>query len=102
VIIFAALRALRLRWAVLAAPLARGLVLAGACAAAALAGKHLAAGSTVPVAAFAAGSAGALAVLLLVLGAWPHLLGAETRAVLARFLPFVRARAVPPLAATRP
>jgi lipopolysaccharide exporter len=101
-IIFAALRAVRLRWVVLAPPLARGLALAGACAAAVLAGERSVAGSTVPGVALAAGSAGALVVLLLVIGAWPHLLGAETRAVLARFLPFVRPQAVPPLAATRP
>jgi O-antigen/teichoic acid export membrane protein len=101
VIIFALMRALQLRWAVLAAPLARGLALAAACAAAVLAGKHLVAGITVPAVAIAAGSAGALGVLLLVIGAWPHLLGAEIRAVLARFLPFVRAEAGPPLAATR-
>lgn len=92
VIVVAALRALPLRWQVVAGPLARGLGLAAACAVAVLAGQHAAAGSTLPGVALAAGSAGALAVLMLVLGVWPQLLGAEARDVLARLLPFLRAR----------
>lgn len=96
----AALRALRLPWSVLAAPFARGIALAGAAAAAARLGQHLAAAAGLPVVALAAGSAGALSVALLVAFAWPHLLGAEARAVLARFLPFLRVPAEPPLVAT--
>ncbi len=99
VIVVAALRALGLGWLVVAAPLARGAALAAACALAVLAGQHAAAGSALPGIALAAGSAGALAVLLLVLGVWPQLLGAEARSALARFLPFLRARAHAPFAA---
>lgn len=90
VIVVAALRALRLRWPVVAIPLARGAGLAAACGLAVLAGQQAAAGSTLPGIGLAAGSAGALAVLVLVLGVWPQLLGAEARGVLARFLPFLR------------
>ena len=99
VIVIAALRALDLRWLVLAGPLARGPGLAAACALAVLTGQQAAAGSTFPGSALVAGSAGALAVLLLVLGVWPQLLGAEARAVLARFMPFLRTAPDAPFAA---
>lgn len=99
VIVVAALRALPLRWPVVAVPLARGAGIAAACAVAVLAGQHAVAGSTLPGIALAAGGAGALTVLLLVLGVWPQLLGAEAQGVLARFLPFVRVRPGAPFAA---
>ena len=99
VIVTAALRALGLRWQVVAVPLARGAGLAAACAIAVVTGQQAAAGSTLPGMALAAGSAGALAVLLLVLGVWPQLLGAEARGVLARFLPFLGTRPGTPFGA---
>ena len=102
VIIVAAARALQLPWATVAAPLVRGLALAGACGAAVLGAQQLLAAVTAPAVLLAAGSAGALAVLLLVLAAWPQLLGAETRQVVARVLPFVGTGALPPLPARGP
>jgi len=102
VIVVAALRALRLRWRVVAAPLLRGAALAVVCALAVLTGQHAAAGATQAGVALAAGSAGALAVLLAV-AVWPQqLLGADVHGVAARFVPFLRPRAVPAFAATQP
>lgn len=102
VIIIAAVRALGLRWAVVAAPLARGLGLSLASAAAVLSAQHFVAGAAMPIVPVAAGSAGALAVALLVLRGWPHLLGEETQQVVARVLPFVSSPWPAPLAASRP
>lgn len=99
VVIAAALRALGLGWSVLALPFARGLGLAAVSAGAVLAAQHLVAGVHVPAVALAAGTAGATAVVLLVLGLWPRVLGAETHAVLARILPFLRPAAAGPFSA---
>jgi lipopolysaccharide exporter len=95
VIVVAALRALELRWVAIATPLARGLGLSVASAAAVLTAQHLVAGVALPVIALAAGSAAALLVALLVLRGWPRLLGEETQQVVARVLPFVSSWSAP-------
>jgi hypothetical protein len=102
VIIGAALRALEQRWVALAAPLARGLGLSVVSAAAVLAAQQLVAGVALPAVALAAGTAGALSVALVVLRAFPRLLGAETQQVVARVLPFVSGPWHAPLPATVP
>jgi O-antigen/teichoic acid export membrane protein len=102
VIIGAALRALEQRWMALAAPLARGLGLSVVSAAAVLAAQHLVAGVALPAVALAAGAAGALAVALVVLRAFPRLLGEETQQVVARVLPFVSAPWTAPVPAPVP
>lgn len=92
-IVAAALHALRLRWSALLAPALRGAVFAAVCTAAVLGGRHLVAAIVLPGATLAAGALAALAVSLVVLAVFPSALGPETRGVLARFVPFMRARA---------
>lgn len=102
VIIVAAVRALELRWAAVLAPALRGAVFAAVCAAAVVAAQHLAAPVTLPGAGLFAGALAALAVCCAVLTVCPQALGAETQAVLARFVPFVRLPAAAALATARP
>jgi lipopolysaccharide exporter len=90
VIIFAALHALRLRWSALLGPATRGVALAAVCTGAVLAGRQLVAAFPFPGVALCGGAVAALAVLFVVLAVFPQALGAETRGVLARFVPFMR------------
>lgn len=99
VIVTAALHALRLRWSDLLAPAARGAAFAAICTLAVLGAQRLVAPLTIPGAALFAGTFASLLVLAVVLGLFPQTLGAETRGVLARFLPFLRAGAAAPLPA---
>ncbi|HKB55012.1 MAG TPA: oligosaccharide flippase family protein [Ramlibacter sp.] len=93
VIVLAALHALKLRWSDLLPAAGRGAGLACVCTAAVLAGQRLAAPITAPGAALFAGAIAALLVLAIVLRVLPQALGRETRSVLARFMPFLRADA---------
>lgn len=97
-IIVAAIRVLRLRMSVVAVPLARGLTLAAASGAAVLAARHLLPGGAAPWVTLVSEGTAAAAVLLIVATAWPRLLGADAHDVLARALPFLRSRRLPPLA----
>lgn len=99
VIVAAALRALGLRWMVLAGPLGRGLGLSAVSAAVVLGAKLLVSGMALPLVDLLLGSAGALALMLVVLAVRPQLFGDEARAVLARAVPFARLRARAALAA---
>jgi len=92
VIIAACLRALGLRWQVLAPAATRGLGIAAACAVAVWAGQQAVATIALPVVALFAGASSALLVVVLVVGVWPGLLGAESRVALARMFPFLRLR----------
>jgi lipopolysaccharide exporter len=87
VIITAALRALGLRWSSILAYAARGLGLSVVCGGAVLAGQHAVAGLTFPGVSLYAGSACALAAILLMVGARPQVLGDEAQSALARLIP---------------
>jgi O-antigen/teichoic acid export membrane protein len=100
VIITAALRALGLRWSVLVPSLARGLGIAAACGAGALLGQELVSGLAWHGAPLFAGGFGALAVLVVLVGAWPQVLGAEAQGIVGRLVPFLRVRWAPALPAT--
>jgi O-antigen/teichoic acid export membrane protein len=98
-IITAALRALGLRWSVLATPALRGAGLAIVGAAGVLGGQRLVAGVTLPGAELFAGGLGALALLLVLVGTWPQVIGAEAQSVLMRIFPFLELRWRAPLPA---
>lgn len=92
VIIAAALHALNLSWRVLVPDVARGLALAGVCAAAVYAGQQAAGGLHLPAVSLFAGGLAALAVLLVLLGTRPDLLGPLAQSALARLHPRLGAR----------
>jgi len=101
-IIVAAIRLLGLSFSVVGVPLARGLALAAGAGAALLAARHLLVEDAAPwVTLFSEGTT-AVAVLLILAGAWPGLLGTDAHDVLARALPFFRSRRLPPLAPRPP
>lgn len=87
VIIAAALKALNLRWSVLAPDAARGLGLASVCAISVIAAQHATAALNMPaISLLAAGASASLAMLLLV-GMRPQVLGPSAQAALARLAP---------------
>jgi lipopolysaccharide exporter len=92
VIIAAALNALNLRWSRIAPYALRGLGLAAFCAGAVLAGRHAVGSLTFPGVALFAGSAAAAAAMLLVVSAWPQVLGREALGALARLVPAFASR----------
>ena len=91
-IITAALHALGLRWSVLLTSALRGAALAGLGAAGVIGGQELVSAVTLPGAALFAGGFGAAAMLLLIVAAWPQVLGPEAQGVLARIFPFLGVR----------
>jgi lipopolysaccharide exporter len=99
VIISAALRALTLRWSSILPYAARGLGLAAVCGGAVLAGQHAVASLTFPGISLYAGSACALAAMLLMVGARPQVLGDEAQSALARLIPRFAVRWTHPRAA---
>lgn len=99
VIVATALRALDLRWTCLLPYAARGLGLAAVCGIATLAGRHAAAGLAFPGSALLAGAGGALAALLLLVGARPQVLGREAHGALSRLFPAMALRWPQPAAA---
>jgi lipopolysaccharide exporter len=99
VIITAALRALNLRWSSILPYAGRGLGLAAVCGGAVLAGQHAVANLTFPGISLYAGSACALAAMLLMVGARPQVLGDEAQSALARLIPRFALRLTQPRAA---
>ena len=97
-IIVAAIRVLRLRFSVVAVPLARGFGLAAASGAALLAARHLLPAGAAPWITLVGEGTAAAVVLLIVASAWPRLLGTDAHDVLMRALPFLRSRRPPPFA----
>jgi len=87
VILAATIRALDLRWSVLAPFAARGIALSAWCAAAVMAGRYLAGGVALPGAPLFAGAAFAGIAMLLVLIFKPDALGHEARTALSRIAP---------------
>src|SRR6185369_12115048 len=100
VIITAALRALKLRWNSILPYAARGLGLAAVCGGAVLAGQHAVANLTFPGVSLYAGSACAVAAMLLMVGARPQVLGEEAQSALARLVPRFALRWTQPRPAT--
>jgi lipopolysaccharide exporter len=92
VITAAALRALELRWTTIAGSAARGLGLAGLCAAAELAGLQATAPLASPLAAVVAGAVCAAGVMLLVLLLKPAAFGPEALTAIMRLAPPFAAR----------
>jgi lipopolysaccharide exporter len=92
IILAAALRALGLRWTVIAGYAARGLGLAVLCAGAVLAGLEASAPLASPLASLLAGSAGAAVVMVLVLLLKPAAFGPEALVAIMRLAPPVAAR----------
>ena len=102
IIIAAALKALKLPWSTVLPYTVRGLGLAAVCAAAAFAGQHAVAGFTFPGASLFAGSACALAAMLLLVGIRPEVLGRETQGALARLFPAFALRWLQPAVPAEP
>jgi O-antigen/teichoic acid export membrane protein len=94
VIVAAGLRALQMDWRPLVPMVLRGLALALVGAGAVLATRYGVRWSH-PGLALAAGSAASACALLLLVAAWPQVLGAELRGVVARFVPAFRPRWTP-------
>jgi lipopolysaccharide exporter len=92
VIVAAALRALKLRWAVILPDAARGLGLAAICGGAVLAGRQAVAGLSFPGVALYAGAACALAAMVLTVGLRPQVLGQEAQRALINLFPRFRLR----------
>jgi lipopolysaccharide exporter len=95
VIVTASLRALGLRWRVLAPYAARGLALCALCACATLAGQEAVAGIGSPLVALVAGGSLAAVAMLAVLIFKPDALGNEARMALSRVLPLIGPRLAP-------
>ncbi len=98
VIVSAALNALKLRWTAILPYAVRGLGLAAVCTVAVLAGQQAVSGLTFPGVSLYAGSACALAAMLLVIGARPQVLGIEAQTALGRLLPGFALRWIAPAA----
>jgi lipopolysaccharide exporter len=92
VITAAALRALELRWTTIAGSAARGLGLAGLCAAAELAGLRATAPLASPLAAVVAGAVCAAGIMLFVLLLKPAAFGPEALTAIMRLAPPFAAR----------
>jgi lipopolysaccharide exporter len=102
VIVAAALRALNLGWSAIVPDAVRGIGLAAVCAVAVLAGQHAVADLVLPAVSLGAGAACAGAVMVLMAGLWPQLLGRDTRSALASLFPAFRMRWAAPLAVDIP
>lgn len=85
-IVAAGLQALQMKWLPLLPMLLRGLGLAAVGAAAVLASRHAMA-TTQPGLALLAGAVSATVALLVLVAAWPQVLGPEARAAVGRIIP---------------
>jgi hypothetical protein len=95
VILTASLRALELRWSVLAPFAARGLALSLLAALAVLAGQRASSSVSSPLVALVAGGSCAVLAMLAVLLFKPDALGPEARTALSRVLPVIGPRLAP-------